>query len=258
MSLVAILSPAKKLADTQNQHTPNSYHVTTPLLWQKTQELIKILKALSCDEIQALMHLSTKLATLNYDRFQSFSDNPTDNAIPALFAFKGDTYIGLNAHLLDDNALNTANNSVLILSGLYGILRASDMIQPYRLEMGTALANPKGRKLYDFWYDVIAKTLMTFCQENNKTHIINLASHEYFDSIDKNYITLPIIKCDFKQMKNGDLKPLGMMTKRYRGMMAHYIIKQSAKTIDDLKNFHADGFCYHAEHSTDDYLLFVK
>lgn len=254
MSFVIILSPAKKLAETAE--LPHGFDGTNPILQSKAKQLHDILKKKSVQEIQSLMSLSDKLAGLNYQRYQNFDKN--QHLMPAILMFQGDTYIGLNAHLLDDAGFKSAQESLIILSGLYGMLRAFDMIQPYRLEMGTSLNNPMGKNLYDFWGDEVTEQINQFAHDHDKQYIANLASNEYFSAIDTKKLNLPIITCDFKQYKNGDYKGFGMMTKRFRGMMANYIITQNAKTKDDLKNFSEYDFTFNADLSHDNKLVFVK
>ncbi len=238
--MLALVSPAKKL-DFESEWLGGKH--SQPQLLDQTQELVDILKDKSIGEIQSLMSLSDKLGKLNFDRYQSFSAPFTPaNARPAVLAFRGDTYIGLDADSLSKDDLDFAQDHLGLLSGLYGLLKPLDLIQPYRLEMGTKLGNPKGEDLYDFWGDILTNS----CNENTKDHkdrtIICLASNEYIKAIKPKKLEGDFITCHFKEIKDGTPKTIGLFAKRARGAMARYMIQNRIETPEQLKSFNTDGY----------------
>jgi len=238
--MLALISPAKKLDFESQCHATGS---TQPALLSHTIELSQSTKALSQAQIQSLMKLSDRLGALNYQRYQRFSPPFTEsNARPAITAFRGDTYVGLDADSLSDEDMDFAQNHLGILSGFYGLLRPKDLMQPYRLEMGTRLKNSRGHDLYDFWSDFITCA----CNDALKTHkdnsVICLASKEYTQVIQPQDLDGAFITCHFKEMKNGAPKVIGLFAKRARGMMARYMIQNRIETPEGLKNFDRDGY----------------
>ncbi|BBB23459.1 conserved hypothetical protein [Isorropodon fossajaponicum endosymbiont JTNG4] len=242
--MLAIISPSK----TQDFSTSNIDEYTQTCQIKQSKILIEILKAKTQDEIAQLMSISDKLANLNYERFQTFSTpfNPT-NAKQALLAFKGDVYSGIDAPSLSMADLEFAQNTLRMLSGLYGVIRPLDLIQPYRLEMGTRLENPKGKNLYEFWGDEIS----TILNEDETDTIINLASNEYFKGIDQTALNAKIINIAFKEFKNDTYKIIGIYAKRARGLMVNFMIKNRITHAEDLKSFDKEDYQFRAEMSDD-------
>ncbi len=207
------------------------------------------------DDIAQLMSISDKLANLNHERFQTFSTpfNPT-NAKQALLAFKGDVYSGIDAPSLSIADLEFAQNTLRMLSGLYGVIRPLDLIQPYRLEMGTRLENTKGKNLYEFWGDEIS----TILNEDEADTIINLASNEYFKGIDQTVLNAKIINIACKEFKNDTYKIIGIYAKRARGLMVNYMIKNRITHAEDLQSFDKEDYQFRAEMSDDTTWVFTK
>jgi len=201
------------------------------------------------------MSLSEKLSKLNFDRFQTFKTPfSLDNAKQALLAFKGDVYNGINASSLSAKDLDFAQKNVRMLSGLYGVLRPLDLIQPYRLEMGTKLGNAQGNNLYDYWGSGISEVL----NEDEEKLIVNLASNEYFKAIDKNILKAQILDIVFKEKKNDTYKVIGIYAKRARGLMINYIIRNRLTDAEELKDFSDEGYLYNQELSSDSTWVYVR
>jgi len=236
-TMLAIISPSK----TQDF---SSCHVKTfskARQLTQTQELVDILKDKTQAQISKLMTLSDKLSKLNFDRFQAFKTPfSLDNAKQALLAFKGDVYNGINVPSLSLEDLDFAQNNLRMISGLYGVLRPLDLIQPYRLEMGTKLGSNNGNNLYDFWGSKISEVL----DEDEKDIIINLASNEYYKSIDKKILKAQILDIVFKEKKNDTYKVIGIYAKRARGLMVNYIIRNRITNPSALKDFSDEGYKY--------------
>ena len=254
--MLALVSPAKKL-DFESEWMGDKH--SQPELLGETKALVDVTKALSQTQIKSLMKLSDNLAALNYNRYQNFSTPFTPaNARPAAYAFKGDTYVGLAAETLDDADMDFAQNHLGILSGLYGLLRPLDLMQPYRLEMGTKLSNPRGEDLYDFWADIITKA----CNDSVKGHkdnaVICLASNEYIKAVQPKNLDGKFITCHFKEMKEDGPKTIGLFAKRARGMMARYMIQNRIEEPEGLKAFNTDGYAYQGDLSDDENYVFVR
>ena len=216
--MILIISPSK--AQSFSTTTCQAFSQTRQI--EDSKELIGILKSKSETQISKLMSLSEKLAKLNFDRFQNFQTPFTlENAKQAILAFKGDVYNGIDAPSFSETDLVFAQDKVRMLSGLYGVVRPLDLIQPYRLEMGTKLANNKGKNLYDYWGSSISKVL----NEDEDKLIINLASNEYFKSIDKKSLNANILNIAFKEKKGDVYKIIGIFAKRARGLMVNYVIR---------------------------------
>ena len=231
-----LISPAKTLdMDGSSVHCKPTQ---APFL-KESELLIENLKKLNVTEIQKLMNVSSKIAELNANRFTNWS-LPFDesNAKPALFAFKGDVYTGLDAETLSDKDVNFAQEKLSILSGLYGLLRPMDLMQAYRLEMGTKFKNIRGENLYEFWGNKITEELN---HREDKT-IINLASNEYFKSVNQKELKAEIINPVFKDEKNGVFKIISFYAKKARGMMARFIIQNRITNTEDIKNFNLGGY----------------
>jgi len=256
--MLYLLSPAKKL----DYDTPiNAVQHTQPLFVQEAAELIAILKTKSVQDVAALMSLSPALAELNAARYRTWTPTFTlENARPAVLAFNGDVYEGLDAATLTSANLDWAQMHVAILSGLYGVLRPLDLMQPYRLEMGTRLANPRGKNLYEFWGARIAQYLRARLQEqkDDSSVIVNLASEEYFKSVDIKALQTRVVQCVFQDWKNGAWKIISFHAKRARGLMARYAIENRVADPVGLCGFASEGYCWDAGASTDDRLVFRR
>ena len=249
-----VLSPAKSL-DFETS-LPVSQHSEAQFLNQ-SEKLNKLLKKKSAKDLSKLMSISDALAQLNYERNQDWSLPFTnDNARPAIYAFSGDVYKGLDAYTIAEDKIETAQNTVRILSGLYGLLKPLDLIQPYRLEMGTKLPVGKNKNLYEFWKKDITKALNESLADDEV--FLNLASNEYFKAVDTKALKVPVINADFKDFKNGEYKIISFFAKEARGLMARFIIDTNAKTIDDLKAFNYGGYGFSEQMSKDNNLVFTR
>jgi cytoplasmic iron level regulating protein YaaA (DUF328/UPF0246 family) len=205
-----------------------------------------------------LMDISDKLADLNWQRNQerNVAELTSDNARQAIYAFSGDVYIGLDAYSLSEDKINVLQDKLRILSGLYGLLKPLDLMQPYRLEMGTKLLVGKNKNLYEFWKPTITKELNS--QLEKEELFVNLASNEYFDAVDVKKLKVPVITPEFKDYKDGKLKMISFFAKKARGMMVRYIIDTNAETIDDLKKFNYEGYGFDANLSSGNKLVFTR
>ena len=254
--MLYVLSPAKRLDYTTLADTPPT---TTPRFVARSAELIDVLRRHSVAEVQALMHLSQPLAELNVERYRRWRPRFTaHNSKPALLAFDGDVYEGLKASELDDPALEWAQDHLAILSGLYGVLRPLDRMQPYRLEMGTALATPAGRNLYEFWGDTLAEHLNRRAAAQATPVIVNLASQEYFRAVDRRALTPRVVECVFEDWSDGAYKVIGFFAKRARGLMARHAITQRIGHPEGLLAFDADGYRHAPAASRPDRLVFRR
>ena len=249
--MLAIISPSK----TQDFSKCNIDSFTQTRQIDNSDQLIGILKNKSKSQISKLMSLSEKLSELNFDRFQKFKLPFTlDNAKQAILAFKGDVYNGINAPELSSEDLEFAQGKVRMLSGLYGVVRPLDLIQPYRLEMGTKLSNAKGRDLYDYWGSEISSVL----NDDEPDLIINLASNEYFKAIDKKTLNANILDIVFKEKKGDSYKVIGIYAKRARGLMVNYIIRNRLESPEALKDFSDEGYRFDKELSTDSSWVYLR
>ena len=249
--MLAIISPSK----TQDFSECNIDIFSQTRQLENSNELIGILKSKSKSQISKLMSLSEKLSELNFDRFQKFKLPFTlDNAKQAILAFKGDVYNGINAPDLSSEDLEFAQSKVRMLSGLYGVVRPLDLIQPYRLEMGTKLSNAKGPNLYDYWGSEISNVL----NEDESDLIINLASNEYFKSIDKNTLKANILDIVFKEKKGETYKVIGIYAKRARGLMVNYIIRNRLENPEALKDFSDEGYRFDRDLSSDSSWVYLR
>lgn len=254
--MLIVVSPAKNL-DYESKVPVSEY--TQPLLLDDAAALAEECKALSPAQLGTLMKISDKLATLNANRFSEFTVPFTDvNARQAVFAFNGDVYTGLDAHSLSDKDVAYAQQHLRILSGLYGVLRPLDLMQPYRLEMGTKLDNSRGKNLYEYWDSKITNVLNEALGEQGDNVLINLASNEYFKSVKKSALNGMIITPVFKDNKNGQYKIISFFAKKARGLMARYIIQNQVNDVDGLKAFDTAGYYYSEEQSTSSTLVFLR
>ena len=249
--MLAIISPSK----TQNFEPTEIQNFTQTRQIDDSQILVDILKDKTQTQISELMSISEKLSKLNYERFQNFKTPLTqNNAKQALLAFKGDVYNGIDAPSLSKQDLEFAQSHVRMLSGLYGVIRPLDLIAPYRLEMGTKLANLRGKNLYEFWGDRISQVL----NQDESDVIINLASNEYFKGVDKKALKAKIINIAFKENKNGAYKVIGIYAKRARGLMVRYMIEKRLKNPDQLKVFDTEGYRFRQSLSDDKTWVFTR
>ena len=249
-----LLSPAKSL-DFESE-LPTSK--TSSICFEKEAKYLNsILKSKNPKELSDLMSISSKIADLNYERNHSWSLPFTNtNARQAVYAFNGDVYRGLDAYSIDDSRIDFLQNNVRILSGLYGLIKPLDLIQPYRLEMGTKLAFESNKNLYDFWRKKITEQLNL--ELDDKEPILNLASNEYFKAIDSKVIKSDVYTANFKQFKNGEFKTIAIFSKKARGMMTRFVIDNSITDISDIKSFDYDGYMFHDGLSSEKELIFVR
>lgn len=255
--MIFLLSPAKSLD--YETPAPADLPSTNPLFMNAAGELIDILKKKSPAQIASLMDLSDKLSTLNVARYQAWKPRATTkNAKQAVLAFNGDVYDGLNAASLSNPQLLWAQAHVVSLSGLYGVLRPLDLLQPYRLEMGTQLANSRGKNLYQFWGGAIAEYLNQALIADKVPVIVNLASQEYFKAVDKKYLKARVVECVFEEYKSDHYKVISFMAKRARGLMARYAIEKRIVKVDKLQAFNVAGYAYSAEASSEDRWVFRR
>ena len=254
--MLTVISPAKTL----DYETPT----TTPEFSQPTQltqsrKLIRRLRELGSDDLARMMSISDNLAELNRDRFKSWKTpfNP-GNARQALFAFKGDVYLGLDAYTLDEPALEFAQDHLRILSGLYGILRPLDLMQPYRLEMGTRLGSDWGTNLYHFWDDRLTRALNTELKQSEIPYLVNLASNEYFKAIKPKQLKAEIITPAFREFRDGEYRFIQFFAKKARGLMARYIIDQRIDQVEGLKDFDYEGYRFAPKLSSGNDWVFTR
>lgn len=254
--MLFLLSPAKSL----DYDTPP--HVAThskALFTKQSAQLIDILKTRTPQEIATLMKLSDALSGLNVARYQAWSPRFTaKNAKQAVLAFNGDVYDGLDAKTLNEAQLDWAQDHVCILSGLYGVLRPLDWMQPYRLEMGTALANENGRNLYQFWGSKLSEYLNERAAADASPVIVNLASEEYFKAVDRKALKPRVVSCVFEELRQGKYKIISFSAKRARGLMVRYAIEKKLVSVKKLEAFNADGYGFDASVSTPDRLVFRR
>lgn len=254
--MLIVLSPAKKLDfESENLRTDDG----VPALLTDAKKLAKTAKALKAEDLKAMMGISDNLAELNVERFKAFKTPfSSTNARPALDAFQGDVYVGLDAATLDDDGRAFANDKLRILSGLYGILRPLDLMQAYRLEMGVKFANERGKNLYEFWGDKISKELNKDLSSSADPVLINLASNEYFKSVDKKALKARIITPIFQDVKDGKARVVSFLAKKARGYMARYVVDNRIETPEALKEFNTGGYAFKADLSSDDKWVFQR
>jgi len=254
--MIAVISPAKKL--NFNAESPIKAFTQCDFL-DESKKLVDKAKDYTVDDIMKLMSVSENIANLTVQRFQDWK-LPFDeqNAKQAALAFNGDTYTGLDAETFSQDDFNYSQEHLRILSGLYGLLRPLDLIQPYRLEMGTTMNNSKGKNLYEFWGTKISEQLNRDINNNKSKYIVNCASDEYFKVIDFPTLNVPVIKLIFKDVKNGVPKVISFFAKRARGMMSKYIIKNRVKSIDDLHGFNDNGYAFQPDQSENHELVYIR
>ena len=256
--MLTVISPAKRLDETRRA-LPSGLEPTEPAFAADATKLAKVARGLSVDDLRRLMDISEPLAKLNHARFAAFSAKPAAEAVkPAAFCFDGDTYAGLEAKTLDADALRWAQDRLRILSGLYGLLRPLDLIQPYRLEMGSRLENPKGADLYAYWGTKIAKALNAAAAEVGADALVNCASNEYFHAVDRKALKLRVVTPVFLEAKGNEAKIVSFFAKKARGAMARYISEQRLTDPNEIRSFTVGGYQYDAHRSNGDTVVFVR
>lgn len=253
--MLILLSPAKSL-DFSEMDAPG---YTQPRLLEKTEELVGVMRKKSRAAIQELMGVSEKIADLNYQRYKDFSLPFTaENAKPSMYAFNGDVYTGLEATSFNKHEVKFAQKHIRLLSGLYGVLKPLDLIQPYRLEMGTKLKHRRKKNLYEFWDNTITEVLNEDLKESGTDVVLNLASKEYFHSVKKANLEGRVVDVDFRENRDGKLKVISFNAKKARGRMAHLVVKERIKSVESLKELVVNDYVFNEEHSTENKLVFIK
>lgn len=249
-----VISPAKSL--NLDQKLPTTQHTESSFL-KESRQIHKVLKEQSPKVLSELMSISDKLANLNWQRNQDWKTPfTTQNARPAVYTFDGDVYTGLDAYTIPVDKLDKLQDSLRILSGLYGYLKPLDLMQAYRLEMGTKLPIGESKNLYEFWKVTITNSLNK--ELKNEELFINLASNEYFSAVDVKALKVPVITPEFKDYKDGKLKIISFYAKKARGLMVRYILDTNAETLDDLKGFNYEGYQFDANLSKENNLVFTR
>ena len=249
--MLVVISPAKKL----NMYQTSRYKTTKPIFIEEANYLVDTVKKLSVETFKNLMKLSPNLAQLNMERFSQFGKQEKKASV---LAFSGDTYQGLDAEKFSIEDINWAQDHLVILSGLYGILRPLDLIEPYRLEMGSKLETDKGKTLYSFWDNKLSKSLNSQAEKTNTNLIINCASEEYFKVINNNVLIPKIITPTFMEEREGKTKIISFYAKKARGMMARYIVENRLTDFNQLKLFKNDGYTFQDNLSMDRNLVFIR
>lgn len=254
--MLILISPAKTL-DFENPAGSDSYSM--PTLLDQSEQLIEVCRKLTPADIATLMKVSDKIAGLNVARFSSWQKEFTpENAKQAMFAFRGDVYTGLDADTLSPQGIDKAQQQLRILSGLYGLLKPLDLMQPYRLEMGTRLANERGTNLYQFWGDIITDELNETTAEQGSEFIVNLASNEYFKAVKAKKLNASLITPVFKDCKNGQYKVISFFAKKARGMMVRYLLDNNVDSIEGLTEFNTAGYYYSEKDSSVNEPVFLR
>lgn len=254
--MLIVVSPAKTLDYTT---PPKIKKFTLPDYLDDSAELIHRMREFSSLDISELMKVSTKIADLNFDRFEAWNKKFTEkNAKQAVLAFKGDVYTGLDADSFSTQDFNFAQKHFRMLSGLYGLLRPLDLMQAYRLEMGTRLSTERGKNLYEFWGDEVTEGLNAQLKKIKSKYLINLASNEYFKVVKPDVLQGEIITPAFKELKNGDYKMIGVYAKKARGLLSRYIIQNQLSDIEDIKSFDVDGYKFNKKVSKGNNWVFTR
>lgn len=254
--MLFLISPAKTL----DLNTPfGNLPISMPAFLDRSETLIKTVKRLSPANLSELMSISPELAQLNYDRFQAWNlPFLPENARPAALTFKGDVYLGLQAETFGTAEWEYAQKHLRILSGLYGLLRPLDLIQPYRLEMGTALANPKGKNLYVFWEKTLTDSVNAELEEQKIDYVINLASQEYSKALNFKKLRAKIVTPNFRERKNGKYQMISFFAKKARGLMCRFAIEQQIDSPEQLKAFDLEKYFFESELSTEESWFFGR
>ncbi len=255
--MIALIAPAKRL-DYDSDLSVEDFSIAEHL--KESKKLIKELQKKSPEDLSSLMGLSENLSILNFERNMNWQvpKKPSNEVRQAIFAFKGDVYVGLDSETLSKSDIKYAQKNLAILSGLYGLLKPLDLMYPYRLEMGTKMKNENGKNLYEFWGNKITTSINALAKENNSKGIINLASVEYFTSVKTENLDLPVYSPVFKDFKNGKYKIISFFAKKARGSMARFVIQNKIKNPADLNKFNLDGYKYSAKDSSEYSPVFLR
>jgi len=255
--MIALIAPAKRL-DYDSDLSVEDFSIAEHL--KESKELIKELQKKSPEDLSSLMGLSVNLSMLNFERNMNWQvpKKPSNEVRQAIYAFKGDVYVGLDSETLSKSDIKYAQKNLAILSGLYGLLKPLDLMYPYRLEMGTKMKNEKGKNLYEFWGNKITESINVLAKKNNSKGIINLASVEYFTSVKTENLDLPVYSPVFKDFKNGKYKIISFFAKKARGSMARFVIQNKIKKPEDLNKFNLDGYKYSKKDSTEYSPVFLR
>jgi uncharacterized protein len=255
--MIALISPAKSM-DTPEVNPKLTY--SQPLFSEEIQQIVAVLRKVKPAKMSQLMSISEKLALLNVDRYNSFKNSfSLDNgSYPAITSFTGDVYLGLDAKSLTESELKKVNDQIIILSGLYGKLKPLDLIQPYRLEMSTSIAIGKHKNLYQFWNNKVCQAIEDQMSKSNSTHIINLASDEYYKVVKPHVDDKKVIHINFMEEKNGKWSFISFNAKKARGLMCRYMIKSKAKNPQKLKEFDYEDYCFNESLSAGNQWIFTR
>jgi len=255
--MIALIAPAKRL-DYDSDLSVEDFSIAEHL--KESKKLIKELQKKSPEDLSSLMGLSENLSVLNFERNMNWQvpKKPSNEVRQAIFAFKGDVYVGLDSETLSKSDIKYAQKNLAILSGLYGLLKPLDLMYPYRLEMGTKMKNENGKNLYEFWGNKITTSINALAKENNSKGIINLASVEYFTSVKTENLDLPVYSPVFKDFKNGKYKIISFFAKKARGSMARFVIQNKIKNPADLNKFNLDGYKYSKKESSEYSPVFLR
>ena len=255
--MIALIAPAKRL-DYDSDLSVEDFSIAEHL--KESKKLIKELQKKSPEDLSSLMGLSENLSILNFERNMNWQapKKPSNEVRQAIFAFKGDVYVGLDSETLSKSDIKYAQKNLAILSGLYGLLKPLDLMYPYRLEMGTKMKNENGKNLYEFWGNKITTSINALAKKNNSKGIINLASVEYFSSVKTENLDLPVYSPVFKDFKNGKYKIISFFAKKARGSMARFVIQNKIKNPTDLNKFNLDGYKYSAKDSSEYSPVFLR
>ena len=254
--MITIISPAKKLDKKTDREINNP---SAPDFLKDSQQLVEELRNLSPDDLSALMNVSRNIAELNYERFARWHTPFTrENAQPAVFLFNGQVYQGLQAEDLEDDALHFGQEHLRILSGLYGLLRPLDLIQPYRLEMGTKMSNPRGKDLYSFWGDKLTQNLNEHLQKHDSRVLLNLASNEYYKAVQKDKLEAEVITPVFKEKKGNQYRTVAVYAKKARGLMSRFILRNRIDDPEAIQSFDEEGYVFSPRQSSQKEWVFVR
>ena len=255
--MIALIAPAKRL-DYDSDLSVEDFSIAEHL--KESKKLIKELQKKSPEDLSSLMGLSENLSILNFERNMNWQvpKKPSNEVRQAIFAFKGDVYVGLDSETLSKSDIKYAQKNLAILSGLYGLLKPLDLMYPYRLEMGTKMKNENGKNLYEFWGNKITTSINALAKKNNSKGIINLASVEYFSSVKTENLDFPVYSPVFKDFKNGKYKIISFFAKKARGSMARFVIQNKIKNPTDLNKFNLDGYKYSAKDSSEYSPVFLR
>ena len=255
--MIALIAPAKRL-DYDSNLSVEDFSIAEHL--KESKKLIKELQKKSPEDLSSLMGLSENLSVLNFERNMNWQvpKKPSNEVRQAIFAFKGDVYVGLDSETLSKSDIKYAQKNLAILSGLYGLLKPLDLMYPYRLEMGTKMKNENGKNLYEFWGNKITTSINALAKKNNSKGIINLASVEYFSSVKTENLDLPVYSPVFKDFKNGKYKIISFFAKKARGSMARFVIQNKIKNPADLNKFNLGGYKYSKKDSSEYSPVFLR